>query len=56
MGTVAPSPEFTAKHLAEFNKNTLEPTVKGIKDKALDFDGIIFLRVRYKIINVFVRI
>ena len=45
MGTVAPSPEFTAEHLADFNKNILEPTVKGIKDKALDFVGIIFFGV-----------
>lgn len=45
MGTVAPSPEFTAEHLADFNKNILEPTVKGIKDRALDFVGIIFFGV-----------
>ena len=45
MGTVAPSPEFTAEHLADFEKNILEPTVKGIKDKALDFVGIIFFGV-----------
>ena len=52
MGTVAPSPEFTAEHLQILIKNILEPTVKGIKDKALDFVGIIFLAFWYKIINV----
>ncbi|KAF1857570.1 hypothetical protein Lal_00014579 [Lupinus albus] len=28
MGTVAPSPEFTAEHFSDFEKNILEPTVK----------------------------
>ena len=45
MGTVAPSPEFTAEHLADFEKNILEPTVKGIKDNALNFVGFIFFGV-----------
>ena len=44
-GNCSSSPEFTAEHLADFNKNILEPTVKGIKDKALDFVGIIFFGV-----------
>ena len=42
MGTVAPSPEFTEKHFADFEKNILEPTVKGIKEQALNFKGFIF--------------
>jgi phosphoribosylamine--glycine ligase len=42
MGTVAPSPEFTAEHFADFEKNILEPTTKGIKDNALKFKGFIF--------------
>lgn len=45
MGTVAPSPEFTAEHFADFNKNILEPTVKGIKDNALNFVGFIFFGI-----------
>ena len=45
MGTVAPSPEFTAEHFADFNKNILEPTVKGIKDNALHFVGFIFFGI-----------
>lgn len=42
MGTVAPSPEFTAEHFKDFEKNILEPTAKGIKDNALAFKGFIF--------------
>ena len=45
MGTVAPSPEFTTEHFADFNKNILEPTVKGIKDNALNFVGFIFFGI-----------
>ena len=45
MGTVAPSPEFTAEHFSDFNKNILEPTVKGIKDNALNFVGFIFFGI-----------
>lgn len=45
MGTVAPSPEFTAEHFADFEKNILEPTVRGIKDNALNFVGFIFFGV-----------
>ena len=42
MGSVAPSPEFTAEHFADFEKNILEPTVFGIKDNALKFKGFIY--------------
>ncbi|MFT3919544.1 phosphoribosylamine--glycine ligase [Cloacibacterium sp.] len=45
MGTVAPSPEFTAEHFADFEKNILEPTVKGIKESNLNFVGFIFFGV-----------
>lgn len=45
MGTVAPSPEFTEEHFADFEKNILEPTVKGIKDNTLNFVGFIFFGV-----------
>ena len=53
MGTVAPKSRIYGRAFSRFcNKNILEPTVKGIKDKALDFVGIIFLAFWYKIINV----
>lgn len=42
MGTVAPSPELTAEHFADFEQHILEPTVKGIKNNGLDFKGFIF--------------
>lgn len=45
MGTVAPSPEFTAEHFSDFKKNILEPTVKGIKESNLNFVGFIFFGV-----------
>jgi phosphoribosylamine---glycine ligase len=42
MGTVAPSPEFTQEHYADFEKNILEPTIKGLKGEGFSFKGIIF--------------
>lgn len=42
MGSVAPSPEFTAEHFADFEKNILEPTIKGLKGEGFSFKGIIF--------------
>ncbi len=30
MGSVAPSPEFTAEHSADFEKNILTPTITGL--------------------------
>ncbi|WP_312076180.1 phosphoribosylamine--glycine ligase [Chryseobacterium sp.] len=42
MGTVAPSPEFTAEHYADFEKNILETTLKGLKAEGFSFKGIIF--------------
>jgi phosphoribosylamine--glycine ligase len=42
MGSVAPSPEFTAEHTADFEKNILEPTLTGLKAEGFSFKGIIF--------------
>ncbi|MCG7281332.1 phosphoribosylamine--glycine ligase [Chryseobacterium taklimakanense] len=42
MGSVAPSPEFTAEHFEDFKTNILQPTLKGMRDKGLGFTGFIF--------------
>ncbi|MDF0719565.1 phosphoribosylamine--glycine ligase [Kaistella sp. PBT33-4] len=42
MGSVAPTPEFTAEHELDFRKNILEPTIAGLKDNYLMFKGFIF--------------
>ncbi|MEC5395126.1 phosphoribosylamine--glycine ligase [Bergeyella sp. RCAD1439] len=42
MGSVAPNPQFTAEHMADFRQNILEPTLKGLKAEDLKFKGFIF--------------
>lgn len=42
MGSVAPSPEFTAEHFEDFKTNILQPTLNGMRDKGLRFTGFIF--------------
>lgn len=42
MGVIAPNPYCTEKVLSNFNKDILEPTLKGIKEENLEFNGIIF--------------
>lgn len=42
MGSVAPCPEFTEAHFADFQQNILEPTINGLKDNYLMFTGFIF--------------
>ncbi len=42
MGSVAPSPEFTAEHHLDFEKNILEPTLVGLHSQNIKFKGFIF--------------
>lgn len=42
MGTVAPCPNFKEEHYRDFKKNILEPTLNGLKDNYLLFNGFIF--------------
>lgn len=42
MGSVAPSPEFTAAHQKDFEENILEPTLKGLHSSNIRFKGFIF--------------
>lgn len=42
MGAVAPSPEFTEEHYADFDKSILQPTINGLKGEGFRFKGIIF--------------
>lgn len=42
MGTVAPCPNFTDAHFEDFKNNVLQPTLDGLKDKYLMFNGFIF--------------
>ena len=42
MGSVAPSPEFTAEHYQDFEKNILNPTLEGLHSQNIRFKGFIF--------------
>ncbi|MGC4129714.1 MAG: phosphoribosylamine--glycine ligase [Bergeyella sp.] len=42
MGTVAPSPQFTQEHFADFTENILKPTIAGLNAQKLHFKGVIF--------------
>jgi phosphoribosylamine--glycine ligase len=42
MGSVAPCPKFTKENYADFEKNILEPTLKGLEAENLSFKGFIF--------------
>lgn len=42
MGSVAPSPQFTDSHWADFRENILAPTVKGLEEQKIQFKGVIF--------------
>lgn len=45
MGVICPNPYCTEEVLEAFNKNILEPTLKGMKEENLDFAGIIFFGI-----------
>ena len=42
MGSVAPSPEFTAEHQRDFEENILKPTLEGLQAYNIRFKGFIF--------------
>ncbi|MEC5158767.1 phosphoribosylamine--glycine ligase [Chryseobacterium sp. MP_3.2] len=42
MGAVAPSPEFTAEHMVDFENNILAPTLAGLHSQNIKFKGFIF--------------
>ncbi|WP_027377570.1 phosphoribosylamine--glycine ligase [Kaistella palustris] len=42
MGSVAPSPEFTAEHYKDFQENILAPTLAGLNAADIHFKGFIF--------------
>jgi phosphoribosylamine--glycine ligase len=42
MGSVAPSPEFTAEHQKDFDENILKPTLEGLHSYNIRFKGFIF--------------
>ena len=42
MGSVAPSPEFTAVHYNDFEENILAPTLAGLERAGIHFKGFIF--------------
>ncbi len=45
MGVIAPNPWYTEEIEADFHKNILEPTLKGIQKAQWDFRGILFFGV-----------
>lgn len=42
MGAIAPNPYCTKEVLESFNKEILQPTLKGIQEEKMDYTGIIF--------------
>lgn len=42
MGSVAPSPEFTAEHFQDFEENIMKPTLAGLETANIQFKGFIF--------------
>ena len=42
MGVISPNPYVTDEVFEEFKKNIMEPTLKGIQNEGMDFEGVIF--------------
>lgn len=42
MGVISPNPYVTEEVLKDFQENILKPTLKGIKEEAMDYIGFIF--------------
>ena len=45
MGAIAPNPYYTKEVMEDFEKNIMEPTLRGIREENLDYTGIIFFGV-----------
>ncbi|WP_138202810.1 phosphoribosylamine--glycine ligase [Haloimpatiens lingqiaonensis] len=45
MGVIAPNPYCSDEVIKEFKENILEPTLKGIKNEAMDYIGVIFFGI-----------
>lgn len=45
MGAIAPLDDVNKKQLDEFQKNILEPTLKGLIDRKMDYRGFIFFGI-----------
>ena len=42
MGVISPNPYVTDEVFEEFKKNIMAPTLKGIRNEGMDFEGVIF--------------
>lgn len=45
MGVICPNPYVTKEVMEEFQTKILEPTLRGIKEEKMDFEGIIFFGI-----------
>ncbi len=45
MGVICPNPYVTKEVMEEFQTKILEPTLRGIKEEEMDFEGIIFFGI-----------
>jgi len=42
MGVISPNPYVTDEIFEEFKKNIMNPTLRGIREEGIDFEGVIF--------------
>lgn len=42
MGVISPNPYVTDEIFEEFKKNIMDPTLRGIREEGMDFEGVIF--------------